>query len=331
MDDAEQRLQDAVFEPVLLPERARRTVSANDIERAGGLPASEIIEMVKGFGLSLDDPGEPWFTPDEARVFQELAQLGALWPRDTYLQVSRVYGQALATIAHAEVQSFRRRVPEQVGDADPGSLAALREGVQQLLELANPIVAGVHRRWIEHELAQASVYAAEERGDAAEIPGAVHVALLFVDIKGFTAYVDTAGDTAGMAAIEQFDRVVLEERGETGHIVKALGDGFMLAYPRAAEAVEAGRAMIRRMPPEFGPSLHASVHAGRAVFRGGDYFGRTVNLAARLLGLAGTGELLATSDVAESTADRFRWEPRVTTHIRGLREPIAIHRLTGLA
>jgi adenylate cyclase len=89
--------------------------------------------------------------------------------------------------------------------------------------------------------------------------------------------------------------------------------------------------MIRRMPPQFGPSLHASVHCGPAVFRGGDYYGRTVNLAARLLPLAGTGELLATRAVADETAGRFSWQPRVTTQIRGIREPVEIHRLTGTA
>ena len=335
MDDAEQRLKDAVFEPVLTPERLRRTISARDIEREGGLPAAEVIAMVRGFGLPLDDPDEPWFTPEEAEVFKQLAELWELWPRDIYLQVSRVYGQALATIAHTEVQSLRRRIAFEfeaaAEGADPAALRALREGMEALVPLADPILTGVHRRWVEHELAQASVFEAEERTAEGLVPGAVHVALLFVDIKNFTAYVDTAGDTAAVAAIEEFDRVVLRERGETGHVVKALGDGFMLAYPSAVDAVAAGHRMLRQMPSEYGPSIHASVHEGPAVFRGGDYFGRTVNLAARLLGLSGSTELLATSTVVRSTSGSFEWEPRVTTHIRGFREPIELCRLVGPA
>jgi adenylate cyclase len=112
-------------------------------------------------------------------------------------------------------------------------------------------------------------------------------------------------------------------------VVKALGDGFMLAYPRALDAVGAALAMIRRMPRELGPALHASVHEGLALHRGGDYFGSVVNLAARLLGIAGTDELLATRTVVDSTADQFDWEPRVTTHIRGFRDPVEIFRLAG--
>jgi adenylate cyclase len=323
----DQPLQDALFEPVLRPERLRRTVSARAIEEAGGLPVDDVIATIRAFGLSVSGPDEPWFTEEEARVFIELAHLQALWPREVYVQVSRAYGQALATIARAEVQSVLRTLSAEL--AAERNLRELRDGMEELLSLADPILGGIHRRWVEHELAQASVNAAEEVEGRAAALGAVHVALLFVDINGFTAYVDTAGDRAGIAAIEQFDRVVLAEQGETGHLVKALGDGFMLAYPNARDAVAAGRAMMRRMPREHGPALHASVHEGLALHRGGDYFGRAVNLAARLLGLSGTDEMLATRVVAESTADDFTWEPRATTHIRGFREPIEIFRLVG--
>jgi adenylate cyclase len=325
--DPAKPLQDAIFEPVLRPERLRRTVSPRDIEKAGGLSAEDVIASIKGFGLSISGPDEPWFTEDEARVFVELAEHGALWPRDTFLQVSRVYGEALATIARAEVQSVLRTIGAEL--AAETSLRDLRDGVEGLLPLADPVLHGVHRRWIEHELAQASVYAAEEDEGRAEALGAARVALLFIDIKGFTAYVDTAGDRAGITAIEQFDGVVVEEKGETGRIVKALGDGFMLAYPNSADAVAAGHAMMRRMPRDLGPALHGSVHEGLALYRGGDYFGRNVNLAARLLGLSGTDELLATRAVADSSAEPFEWEPRGTTQIRGFRDPIEIFRLVG--
>lgn len=317
-------LQDVVFEPILEPERARRTVSPRAIEQAGGLPADDVIAAIKGFGLSVESADEPWFTEDEARVFIALAELGALWPRDTYLQVSRVYGQALATIARAEVQSAIRNLEDLAAER---SLRELRDGMEALLPLADPILSGVHRRWIEHELAQASVFAVEDAG--AEARGAVHVALLFVDIKGFTAFVDTAGDRAGIDAIEHFDRIVQEEHGPTGQLVKALGDGFMLVYPNGVDAVTAGHAMMQRMPREHGPALHASVHEGLALHRGGDYFGRSVNLAARLLGLSRTDELLGTRAVVDTTSERFDWQPRATTHIRGFRDPIEIFRLVG--
>ena len=317
-------LQDVVFQPVLEPERARRTVSPRAIEEAGGLPADDVIAAIKGFGLSIESADDPWFTEDEARVFIALSELGALWPRETYLQVSRVYGQALATIARAEVQSAVRNLEDLAAER---SVRELRDGMEALLPLADPILAGIHRRWIEHEIAQTSVFAVEDAG--AEARGAIHVALVFVDIKNFTSFVDMAGDRAGVDAIERFDDIVQEEHGSTGQVVKALGDGFMLAYPNGVDAVTAAHAMMRRMPREHGPALHASIHEGLALYRGGDYFGRSVNLAARLLGLSGTDELLATRSVVDTTSERFKWEPRTTTEIRGFRDPIEIFRLVG--
>src|SRR3954464_5352923 len=302
-------LEDAVFRPVLGPAQAR------------GLSAEDVIAAIKGFGLAVGSADDPWFTDDEASVFIALAKLEALWPRDTYVQVSRVYGQALATIARAEVQSVLRSISD--GLAAETSLRELRDGVDALLPLADPILAGIHRRWIEHELAQVSAYAAEEDVGGAAL-GAAHVALLFIDVKDFTAFVDTAGDRAGIDLIEHFDRIVSEERGDSGQLVKALGDGFMLAYPNAVDAVAAAARMMRRMPRTQGPALHASVHEGLALYPGGDYFGRGVNPAAARPGLPGTDELLATRAVVESSAEQFAWEPRTTTQIRGFREPIEI-------
>ena len=197
--DPDEPIQDAVFEPVLRPERSRRTVSPRDIENAGGVSASDVITAIKAFGLSVSGPDEPWFTEEEARVYIQLAKLQALWPRETYLGVSRVYGQALAELARAEVQAFMRQVEaELASDEGEATLRRLRDGMEELLPLADPILAGIHRRWVEHELAQASVHVAEQDETRAATLGASHVALLFIDIKGFTAYVDTAGDRAGI-------------------------------------------------------------------------------------------------------------------------------------
>jgi adenylate cyclase len=69
--------------------------------------------------------------------------------------------------------------------------------------------------------------------------------------------------------------------------------------------------------------FHAGIHHGVAVFRDGDYFGRAVNLAARLLGAAHSGELLATREVAARSPEH-RWLPRGPKRLRGFAEPLEI-------
>jgi len=64
-----------------------------------------------------------------------------------------------------------------------------------------------------------------------------------------------------------------------------------------------------------------------ALYREGDYFGKAVNLAARLLGQAGRGELVASEAVARATEGRFDWEHLGSRRIRGLSEPVEAYRL----
>jgi len=74
--------------------------------------------------------------------------------------------------------------------------------------------------------------------------------------------------------------------------------------------------------------VHASLHYGTAILREGDYFGGAVNLAARLLTVAGKGELVASRQAAEACGDRFAWQSLGRRRFRGLAEPIEVLRLT---
>jgi adenylate cyclase len=67
------------------------------------------------------------------------------------------------------------------------------------------------------------------------------------------------------------------------------------------------------------------------VARDGDYFGTTVNVAARILAVAGRDELMATAGVAQATEDAFAWEDAGARRVRGVAEPVGLCRLIGPA
>ncbi len=100
----------------------------------------------------------------------------------------------------------------------------------------------------------------------------------------------------------------------------------MLVYPDAAEAVAAWRRFRAAMADPGAPALHGSIHQGVVVRREGDYFGGAVNLAARLLVLAGSGELLATRAAVERAGSRDNWTPLGSRRLRGLRAEVEIYR-----
>jgi class 3 adenylate cyclase len=321
----------AIFEAVLLPAIAERTVSAAEIEAAGGLPAVDIARMVEGFGFPPPDLAEPTFTPEEAATFTELGRLvvEGIWPTELGVQIARVYGRLLPRIAQAEMQLFRTYVESRLRAEEQDTMRGLRavhSAFARLLPLADPLIMGVHRRWIEHELHQAAISEAESEAAGHPLPGAVEVAFLFCDLKDFTAYADREGDAAAIEAIDRFVDTVTRERGEDCRLMKLLGDGCMLSYGDAGSAVATGAGVIEAMRDSI-PGVHASVHKGVAIAREGDYFGGAVNLAARLLVAADRDELLGTRPVVEESGEAFEWEPAGTRRIRGVRDPVDVFRL----
>lgn len=321
----------AVFESVLSPGKELRTVSSADIEARGGVPVDQLAQLISAFGLRVPEPEEPAYTEDEAQAFVVLGQMSEVYLPELSMQVARVYGRMLARIAQTEVGIFRSFIAPRVSEREqspPEALAAIQQAFATLLPVTDPLLVGVHRRWVEHQVAQAAVRDAET-GASTPLPGAVDVAFLFCDLKGFTRYVDMHGDHAGVEAIDRFVEVVTQERGPGFRFTKLLGDGAMLVYSEATEAVEAGARIIAAMPGEELLPVHATVHRGAAVIREGDYFGGTVNLTARLLPLAGADELLATRPVHQVTRERFVWERAGAIRVRGIAGLVELFRLAS--
>jgi adenylate cyclase len=323
--------QSAIFEAVLLPALADRTVSPAEIERRGGLRAAELGGLIAAFGLPASGSDEPAFTPEEADAFVELGRMRDVWPAELDVRLGRVWGPLLARMAQAAVQAFRQQAEPRLRADDPDRLAsarAVQRALRRLLPLADRVLVAAHRRWIEHELAQAVVGEAEAASAEHWLPGTVTSAFLFCDLKDFTRFADEHGDAAGVEAVDQFAEVIAAQRGEDVRLMKWLGDGAMLAYAAATPAVAAGARIIDRARSETPLSAHASIHCGAAVARDGDYFGSAVNLASRLLGVAGPDELLATRPVIESTGEAYHWAAAGAREFRGFARPVEVFRLT---
>ena len=128
------------------------------------------LAVMQAFGLPTPAPDEAYFTPREADALIEIGRIGDLWPEEVMIQVSRVYGRLLARIAQTEIQLFRLHVERRLLAEGEDPLAALRrvqDAFARLLPISEPILVGVHRRWVEHELAQAAVREAETEATTA--------------------------------------------------------------------------------------------------------------------------------------------------------------------
>jgi adenylate cyclase len=112
-------------------------------------------------------------------------------------------------------------------------------------------------------------------------------------------------------------------------VVKWLGDGVMFHFRDATGGVIAALEMIDAISAAGLPPAHVGLHAGPVVFQGGDYFGRTVNLAARIGELAAPGQLLVTQEIVDRVVpDGIAFEPVGAVELKGVSEPVPLYAVT---
>ena len=132
---------------------------------------------------------------------------------------------------------------------------------------------------------------------------------LFADIAGFTALTEAHGDERAVALVDAFCAAVDVELPAGGTRVKSIGDAVMLRVPDPGDAILLGLRMTRDVARENGMlGVRVGLHHGTAVERDGDYFGATVNLAARVSSLAAGGEVLMTGQTAVLVIGQFLLE-----------------------
>jgi adenylate cyclase len=157
-------------------------------------------------------------------------------------------------------------------------------------------------------------------------------AVVFVDVSGFTQLTEERGDRAALEVGEVLhDRVAAVARAKDGRLIKLLGDGAMLWFPDAESAIDASVEIVDSEAgwPDHLPPSRAGVEAGTLIEQDGDLFGRTVNQAARLCGVAGPGEVIAGQGMADILSGRPVWafEALGPLQLKGFPRPIPGYRV----
>jgi adenylate cyclase len=148
-----------------------------------------------------------------------------------------------------------------------------------------------------------------------------------MDLSGYTRLTEDAGDAAAVHLASSLAELV----GETsirhgGRAVKLLGDGVMFHFPDPSNAVRCGLHLVDRAEGLGLPPARVGVNAGPVVFRDGDFFGGTVNVAARILDYARPREVLATAAALAAQADDIRFESLGEVGLKGVARPVELHR-----
>jgi adenylate cyclase len=145
---------------------------------------------------------------------------------------------------------------------------------------------------------------------------------LFADIAGFTALTEAHGDADAAELAATFCREISQLARESGgEVIKTIGDAVMVRHGDPCEAVALGLAAAHEVIAGHGfPAVRVGMHHGPAVAREGDWFGATVNLAARVAATAAGGEVLVTGAVRDRVGDLagVEFEPRGEQRMRNV-------------
>jgi len=312
----------------LFPQRTGR-YSLEEVAEETGLEPALIERMWRGMGFPawmLDRLEEE----DLDALRYMAAVLATGFPLVAFLQVLHVFGQSLRQVADAEARLFRIYVHEPlIRDGVPGVQVAEELGdlINDLLPLAGPLMLYLHRNFLRHFVEQDVIANMESQleGEESDMLGELRVAIAFVDLVGFVRFTEEEGEQEALDLLERFIVSVEDSLPASARVVKHIGDGVMIVGNDPADlafwAIGFQEGFERRSRPRMG------VHYGRTLYRDGDYYGRNVNLSARVVSRAQAGEVLVTEPVRDAVSEGsgLSFEPIGAVELKGFKEPIPLY------
>jgi adenylate cyclase len=159
-----------------------------------------------------------------------------------------------------------------------------------------------------------------------QLTGALPVTVGFVDIVGFTRLgEDVAPEDLG-TVVRSFERAVADAVDAPVRLVKTIGDAAMLVAPEPGPVVDTVIGLVDRSRDD-GPLLRGGIASGEGLPRAGDWYGRPVNLAARLTGFARRGTVVTSKEVREAAGDGYDWSAAGSRRFKGVKGTVDVFRV----
>ncbi|HYZ80633.1 MAG TPA: MerR family transcriptional regulator [Solirubrobacteraceae bacterium] len=308
----------------LFPTEPQR-YSFQEAARQTGIDEGLVRRLIAGLGVNTG--ATDTVSEDELQLLRYIAAvLEAGFPLVALLQLVRVYGQAIARIADAEVRLFHLYVHEPLlrsGTTGVETAEQMHTLSRQVLPLAGPVLDQIHQRYLQFFVEQDVVGHMESDLDGTAVDlGRMRVAIAFADLTGYTRMTEEEGELSAVDAVERFVEAVEVTLPDDARIIKTIGDEVMIIGSEASTLTD-WAVGFQTMQSER-PLPRIAVHCGVALFRDGDYYGRDINIASRVAARSAGGEVLVTRPVVEVAGSHLEFERIGEVTLKGFSEPTEV-------
>ena len=274
---------------VLLPverafDRGTDTYTAGEVAEASGLDPEFLGRLLQALGAPIPEDDEPVYAEADLEAAKRAKLfLDAGLPEKGVLETSRLIGISMANLADANVDLVGEVFTEP--GVDERELATrYAAAAQTMAPLLGETLLHAYRIHLRERIRQAVITEAELA--EGRLSGTDEVTVAFADLVGFTRLgesleIEQIGDLTG-----RLFELATDAARPPVRLVKMIGDAAMFASLESAPLLDAVVSLVESAGTEEIPPLRAGVARGQALGRGGDWYGRPVNLAARITNFA---------------------------------------------
>jgi adenylate cyclase len=298
-----------------------------------GIPFETLQRFYVAIGLPRPHSDEQVREEDHPMIKAIPVLFGAGVGEGDVLRAVRIWGDSARRVAQFQThyfhytieQPFRRR-----GLRDNEAFeAAIREVGVRMGHSGEQMLGWLFRRHAETFFAEHQfdhIETALEEAGIRQRPAPGVEAVVFADLSGYTRLTEEAGDEVAaqvsLTLAQLVSEIAARHRGE---VVKMLGDGVLFHFRDPGDAVRASLEIVEDVRPHGLPPAHIGVNAGPMIYDEGDYFGRTVNIAARIASQAGAGQVFVGDDLVRSVSPKgFQVIEVGEFELKGIARPVKL-------
>jgi adenylate cyclase len=302
-------------------------LTESEVAERAGVPAEFLRQQWRALGLPQPQADAKMFGEDDVEAAKDLKVFidAGLEPEGVD-EVARIIGQGMQRIARA-VASLAAESLLQPGDTERDLGLRFATAARELAPLLGKQFDYVFRTQLREIVRSEVVDRAQVV--SGELPGSDTISVAFADLVDFTKLgenlpPDEVGRVAG-----RLERIASDIAEPPVQLVKTIGDAAMLVSEETEPLVNATIDLIRAADEEGEdfPQLRAGIARGEAIGRAGDWYGRPVNVASRVTGVARPGAVLTTKGVKDEAEDSFKWSFAGRRKLKGVSEQLPLYRV----